>query len=166
MISQFIKDRLNPYINVNKDNISIVKTTNSINIQILPSNKKLDCIINLERVNNIRWINKFHEDVNSKLEKDGIYLSCGETIKQRKKRVKQKFGFGLNSLFYFVDFLYKRVMPKLPGFKKIYFAITKGHNRTISKAEILGRLISCGFEILEYFDKTEHLSMNFVLRYE
>ena len=90
MISQFIKDRLNPYINVNKDNISIDKTTNSINIQILPSNKKLDCIINLERVNNIRWINKFHEDVNSKLEKDGIYLSCGETIKQRKKRVKER----------------------------------------------------------------------------
>jgi len=160
MISQFIKDRLNPYINVNKDNISIVKTTNSINIQILPSNKKLDCIINLERVNNIRWINKFHEDVNSKLEKDGIYLSCGETIKQRKKRVKQKFGFGLNSLFYFVDFLYKRVMPKLPGFKKIYFAITKGHNRTISKAEILGRLISCGFEILEYF---EHENLLFII---
>ena len=40
----------------------------------------------------------------------------------------------------------------MPGLKKIYFGITNGHNRVISKAEILGRIISCGFEVLEYFE--------------
>jgi hypothetical protein len=39
-------------------------------------------------------------------------------------------------------------MPKLPGFQKIYFALTKGKNRVISRAELLGRLCFCGFEII------------------
>ena len=34
--------------------------------------------------------------------------------------------------------------------KKIYFQITKGKNRLLSKAEALGRLVSCGFDILDY----------------
>ncbi|MCF8077207.1 MAG: hypothetical protein K9K87_13720 [Desulfotignum sp.] len=32
----------------------------------------------------------------------------------------------------------KRVAPKLPGVQKVYFAITKGANRAISRAEVLG----------------------------
>ena len=52
------------------------------------------------------------------------------------------------------------MIPKLPGLKVIYFAITRGHNRVISKAEILGRLISCGFNILRYF---EHENMLYVI---
>jgi hypothetical protein len=32
----------------------------------------------------------------------------------------------------------KRVAPKLPGVQKVYFAITKGNNRAISRAEVLG----------------------------
>ena len=33
---------------------------------------------------------------------------------------------------------------------KIYFITTKGKNRLLSKAESLGRLVSCGFDILDY----------------
>ena len=104
MISQFIKDRLNPYINVNKDNISIVKTTNTINVQYPSTKLNLECVINLEKVNNIRWINKFHEDVNKKLEIGGIYFSCGETIYQREKRVKKKVPFGLKNILNLIEF--------------------------------------------------------------
>ena len=43
-------------------------------------------------------------------------------------------------------------MPKTPIFKSIYFLISGGHNRVISKTEILGRIIYCGFEIIEYFE--------------
>tara|TARA_Y100001970_G_C13794622_1_gene631951 strand:- start:33 stop:686 length:654 start_codon:yes stop_codon:yes gene_type:complete len=38
--------------------------------------------------------------------------------------------------------------------------ITRGNNRVLSKAEILGRLISCGFDILEYF---EHNNLFYVI---
>jgi lipopolysaccharide/colanic/teichoic acid biosynthesis glycosyltransferase len=39
-------------------------------------------------------------------------------------------------------------MPKLPGLQKAYFAFTKGKNRMISKAEIMGRLYFCGFNVV------------------
>lgn len=45
-----------------------------------------------------------------------------------------------------LDFLIERIFPKLPLTKKIYFLLTRGNNRVISRAEILGRLCSCGFE--------------------
>jgi hypothetical protein len=43
-----------------------------------------------------------------------------------------------------------RIFPKTPVLKKLYFFITRGHNRLLSKAETLGRLVSCGFEIEDY----------------
>ena len=151
-MSKFIMQKVNKHIDTDKVNMSIVETKNSKNIQSDSKNLKLSCIVNLAAVNNIRRINKFHEDVNKKIKNGDIYVSCGETLNQRKNRIKRKFILGFNVIFYLVDFIYKRVLPKLPGIKKIYFAITNGHNRVISKAEILGRLISCGFEVLEYFE--------------
>ena len=40
----------------------------------------------------------------------------------------------------------------MPVFKQIYFSITKGRNRVLSRAETYGRIISCGFEIIETRD--------------
>ena len=160
MPSKLIIDKINKYMDIHKNNISIVETTNSLNIQPPINDLKLECIINLGIVNNIRWINKFHEAVNEKLNNGHIYVSCGETLVERTRRIQNKIPFGFKQFFRAVDFIYKRVIPKVPGLKKIYFAITNGHNRVISKAEILGRLISCGFEVLEYF---EHENLLYVI---
>ncbi|MFQ5675764.1 MAG: sugar transferase, partial [bacterium] len=46
------------------------------------------------------------------------------------------------------------ILPKVPGLKQLYFAVSKGKNRAISKAEILGRLYYCGFAVLAV-EKTE-----------
>jgi lipopolysaccharide/colanic/teichoic acid biosynthesis glycosyltransferase len=40
-------------------------------------------------------------------------------------------------------------MPKIGMFQSFYFFVTKGRRRVFSKAEVLGRLCSCGFEITE-----------------
>ena len=40
------------------------------------------------------------------------------------------------------------MFPKLLVTKKLYFMITKGENRAISRAETLGRLCFCGFKIV------------------
>jgi lipopolysaccharide/colanic/teichoic acid biosynthesis glycosyltransferase len=123
----------------------LLKTNTRFNIEVLQGNN--ECIINLARLNDIRWINKFIETVNQKLNPDGIFICCGETVETRKEKFTAFHSkFVLLFLFPF-DFLYKRVLPKLPGIKKIYFILTQGHNRVMSKAEILGRLISCGFKI-------------------
>jgi len=41
-------------------------------------------------------------------------------------------------------------LPKLDTTKALYFKWTKGKGRVISLAEILGRLYSCGFKVVEY----------------
>jgi len=142
---------LSNYVDLNIDRKIIVSTTQSYNIET-QKNISYDLIINLENVNNIRRINKFHEKVNEKMKIDGTYIFCAETIEQRKIRNSNKVLFGFKNLLSIIDFFFKRVIPKLPFFKRIYFLITKGYNRTLSKAEILGRAVSCGFKIVHYFE--------------
>jgi lipopolysaccharide/colanic/teichoic acid biosynthesis glycosyltransferase len=106
-------------------------------------------ILNLHRLNNISHINTFLEAANSRLPENGCLMVCAETKNQRKIRFMKKYPPVLNSLFYLVDFMIMRVFPKLPVTRQIYFWITKGNDRVISRAEILGRLYSCGFTIVE-----------------
>ena len=68
----------------------------------------------------------------------------------RKKRMKINKIPVLNSLYFSVEFLIKRILPKVSFTKKYYFDITKGNDRLLSKAEGLGRLVSCGFKIMDF----------------
>ena len=45
--------------------------------------------------------------------------------------------------------MFHRVFPKLAITKQIYFILTNGKNRVISKAEVLGRLSFCGYELID-----------------
>ncbi len=106
-------------------------------------------VILLDKINNFRQINKQFEDVNAKLPIGGILLGSFETftaIAQKNPIYKIPV---LKHLYFGFEFLFKRVFPKLPILKKIYFFSTKGKNRFLSKAESLGRLVSCGFDIID-----------------
>ncbi|MFO7722336.1 MAG: sugar transferase [Bacteroidales bacterium] len=124
----------------------LLSTTTRFNIEKQPLNT-FSFIINLKKLNDIRRINKFLEAINEKLPLDGVFIGCVETNWLRKMRILKKFPPGINYLFYTVDFLFKRVMPKLRLTKRLYFLLTSGQNRLLSKAETYGRLYSCGFVI-------------------
>ncbi|MEJ2594046.1 MAG: sugar transferase [bacterium] len=126
----------------------VTSTTTRFNIEKIPA-RKFKNIVNLKRINDIRRINKFFESVNGKLEVDGIFIDNVETYVRRKARILRKSIFPLNWIHDTIDVFIKRVTPKLPVVKKIYFAITKGRNRVLSRAETYGRLYSCGFELVE-----------------
>jgi lipopolysaccharide/colanic/teichoic acid biosynthesis glycosyltransferase len=49
---------------------------------------------------------------------------------------------------YAVDFLFKRMAPKLKGINKVYFALTRGHARVLSRSELMGRLYFCGYKVV------------------
>ena len=151
MLPNSILKRLNKYVSLTDINYSQVETIHPENIQPTSNIVKLGCIINIEKANNIKRINKFHKKVFEFLGHEGIYVSCVETITQRKIKFKNEIPFGFKSLFLIIDFIFKRVIPKLPLTKQLYFAITHGHNRVLSKAEALGRLSSCGFKVLDTF---------------
>jgi len=138
---------LSDHINLNQADYSLLSTTSRFNVDKLPE-KVYHKIVNLRRINDMRYINKFFESVNRKLPNQGIFIGCFESKNQRKKRILKKFPPVLNSIYYFFDFIVKRVFPKFNLTKGIYFFLTRGDNRVLSKAEAFGRLYSCGFEIV------------------
>jgi lipopolysaccharide/colanic/teichoic acid biosynthesis glycosyltransferase len=136
------------YAAFDSPNTLIVETTTTFNINA-HIQKQFECVVNIRRVNDFRYINKYFEAVNAKLPIGGIYIDYLETKNLRKKRILEKYPIGLNYLYYALDFLVKRVFPKFTLTKSLYFILTRGENRVLSKAEAFGRLYSCGFEILD-----------------
>ena len=132
----------------------VISTSTRFNILYQPNNY-LTGIVNLKRINDIRYVNKFFEAINKKLPTGGTFLGCVETKELRKKRILKKYYPPFNWIYYLIDFMVKRVFPKFNITKKIYFFLTRGQNRVISRPETLGRLYSCGFEVQEedYIDK-------------
>lgn len=110
---------------------------------------KHELIVKEERINDIRFINKYFEEVNKQLEIGGIFMGNVETYSVRINRILKKFPPPLNRIYLIFDTLLVRVSPKFWLTKNLYFNITKGKGRVLSKAETYGRLYSCGFEILD-----------------
>ncbi len=111
---------------------------------------KISNIVLLDKINNFRQINKKFEEANERLPMGGFFMGSFETFNCRvRKNVFCRVPV-LKQLCSATTFFLHRVCPKLPYIKKAYFSITKGRNRLLSKAEALGRLVSCGFDILDY----------------
>jgi lipopolysaccharide/colanic/teichoic acid biosynthesis glycosyltransferase len=100
------------------------------------------------RLNDKQYINKYLEALNSQLEMGESIEVFFESKDQRRIRILNEFLFPFSYLYYAIDFTLNRVFPKLGVTQKIYYWITKGRNRVLSKTEILGRLVYCGFKIL------------------
>ncbi len=146
-VSRFIEE----YFDFDEQNFTILSTTTRFNVLKLADNC-YESIANLKRINDIRYVNKFFEAINGKIPTEGLFIGCVETKNMRKKRLMRKFPPVLNGVYYFFDFLFKRIAPKFNLTKKFYFFLTRGNNRVISKAETLGRLYSCGFDVEEVRD--------------
>ncbi len=134
------------------DKSTIILDTSSIfNIEKEEDNSvKVFC--NLKRINDFRRVNKYLEAVNLILEPGGIYIGRIQPKDSRKRAIHTKYQGPKGRILYFLDFCFHRIAPKIWGARKVYFLLTKGKYRVLSKAEALGRIISCGFEILDYKD--------------
>jgi lipopolysaccharide/colanic/teichoic acid biosynthesis glycosyltransferase len=136
------------YAAIDSPNTLVIATTTRFNIDAQIQHS-FECILNVRRVNDFRYINKYFESVNAKLPVGGLFIDHFESKNMRKKRILNKFPTGINYVYYTLDFIIKRVFPKFALTKKLYFILTRGENRVLSKAEAFGRLYSCGFEILD-----------------
>lgn len=133
------------YIQVNQQEINFISTEESANYTIL-NQAKVYCFKGL--MNNERFINKRLEQINSTLCIGDVLVGCFETYTSRRGRfARYRIPF-LRLFFMAFDFLFHRVMPKMRGSKQLYFFLTKGKNRLLSKAEMLGRIVCCGYEII------------------
>jgi hypothetical protein len=104
----------------------------------------------LTRLNDKQYINKYLEALNSQMEMGESIEVFFESKDQRRSRILNKFLFPFSYLYYALDFILNRVFPKWRATKKIYYGITKGRNRVLSEPEALGRIVSCGYKILDF----------------
>ncbi len=134
-------------LNIDIRRAEIISSGNPYNIEVLPENE-FTFIMNLHEINDFRRINRYLISLNSKLKPGGVFVSRFIPLENRIKVFRAEYPRFIADIFYAFDFIWKRVFPKLPFFQKIYFGITRGRNRVISKAEALGRMYYCGFEIV------------------
>jgi len=143
-ISSFIKETFKEFIG--DEDFKWYKTINRDVLE--PSSGTHKGIGNLERLNDIRNINKFLETANQRMSNGEYLLVCAETKNSRRKRIFNKFPAYISFPYYVLDFILKRVFPKWKLTYKIYYSITKGRNRVLTNSETLGRLYSCGFKVI------------------
>lgn len=138
---------LKKYLDLTSNNTSVFINLSSQELEEFPV-YRYETIVQLERLNNMREVNKKLAIINEKLPDNGIFVCCFESKSTRKKRILKNSPKGLNYVLYVFDFLFKRVMPKFILTKRLYYYITGGNNRIFSKAEVLGRLYCSGFKVL------------------
>ena len=128
---------------------AVLETPAAGPLQRLPENG-LEFIMNLHRVNDFRRVNFAFLQAHRVLKPGGILVVNFESLTLRRERFIRRYSLPLARLFWIADFLYRRLMPRLPVVKKIYFAISRGRNRVLSFTECLGRLFYCGFNVISW----------------
>jgi lipopolysaccharide/colanic/teichoic acid biosynthesis glycosyltransferase len=136
------------YVAIETEQTHILKTHHEFNIEAIDK-QNCNAIVNLSKINDIHGINQFLKVTNSKLPENGLFIGCVETYGQRKSRILKKYPFLIAQMYFCFDFIFKRVFPKLYTTRWLYFFITAGRNRVLSKAEALGRLVYNGLDIRE-----------------
>jgi len=107
-------------------------------------------LVNLGWVNKTGHMNKYLRQVNKCLPDAGIYIGCFEPVVTRKRNLYKNGKNIFKFIYWLYCFIFHRVFPKTVYFQKIYFFLTKGRYRWVTMAEVLGRLVSCGFDIIEF----------------
>ena len=139
-----------------------VDTTDPQSVASLP--KTPYDIVNFKRLNDITNINEFLIAVHQMLPVGGYYIGCAVTHEHVKQRIYARYPTVVARYLYVLLFLFKRVLPKLSWTRGLCLAITKGRNKMMSKTEVLGRLVYCGFEIID--DESTSHELYFVVRKE
>ncbi|MBN1186758.1 MAG: sugar transferase [Bacteroidales bacterium] len=147
---QEVFDWINSHLNLQKYSKSILLSTESKSYVESVDFDNLRAIVNFKQVNKIHNLNNYYKAVNRLLPDAGIYIGKVETNVLRKARFHKSYGKSLGRFLYFLDFVFNRVAPKVSPFDKIYNFVTGQRYHLYSRAEVLGRLVYCGFEIIEF----------------
>jgi len=101
-------------------------------------------------MNDVRRINKFLEQTNEAMDEGQLFVGSFETYRARRHRIAFYKVPILKHAWITSEFIFLRIFPKVPVLKQLYFSVTGGKGRLLSKAEMLGRLVCCGFEIVSH----------------
>ena len=145
--SEAVLDELADFVDIAGPATHVVATNEIDDLHRLIEGRA-DAIVNLWRINDVRRLNKFFEALHGKLADDGVLVVCVETLAHWRARVQRRLPPVLSHIHMALVFVLKRVLPKLRLTRSLYFRVTKGRNRLLSRAETMGRLYCCGFDVI------------------
>lgn len=87
-----------------------------------------------------------------------MYINC-RTSSVKKQVIYDRFRMPLGRWVYLLHYLWHRACPKLKLTSKLYFAVTKGRNRTMHRVEVLGRMYRAGFEVVDESTGVEYRAL-------
>ena len=108
-----------------------------------------DNIICVNNINSQLYLNKLILKFNKNLKDNGKLFLSLQTLKNRKSIIRRKLPVFISSLVLCLDFIFNRLLIKIPIVKYFCFWRHLYSNIIISQAEILGRLVAHNFKILE-----------------
>jgi len=110
---------------------------------------KYSTLVDLTLLNDAKGINRRFCIVNQKLPDKGHYVCCYRPQEYVKSKILASYPKGINYLVYTFWFIWRRVIPRMMLMSRLYYNVTKGRKRMLSKTEVLGRLYYCGFQVDE-----------------
>ncbi|MCF7950350.1 MAG: sugar transferase [Spirochaetaceae bacterium] len=142
---------LERYIELAKQ-VRRVELDSAEHIAALPD-ERISNLMNFAFFNGVRRLNKLFEAVNTRLPMGGYYIARGRTTEIIRDEIHSRYPRLVARVLLAWEFVFHRVLSRVKWSRALYFALTKGKKRNISRAEVLGRLISCGFDIVDETDK-------------
>lgn len=100
-------------------------------------------------LNTIYHLDHFLHEASTRLATGGyIYINC-RTSSVKKQVIYNRYPKPVARIYYYSHYVWHRAFPKLKLTNPIYFAVTKGRNRTLHRVEVLGRMYRAGFEVVD-----------------
>jgi hypothetical protein len=111
-----------------------------------------ECVWDVE-FQNTPHLNQVLLSIHEELTDNGILRIHGQTLCDKRRKLDRQPAL-IRSLIWFFNFVYHRFLAKTNPTRPLYERIHNHKRLFISKAEILGRLVYCGFSI-EHFEIKE-----------
>lgn len=106
-------------------------------------------IVATERFNDIRRINVWLLSCAKNLPLGGILVGRYAPLEHQVARMHHNHTGPTKALVFGAHFFWKRALPTIPWVNSVYFLVTRGRDRCLSKAEMWGRLAYCGFHVIQ-----------------
>ena len=144
-IVQFLLNNIDS--NYTKDSVTLLSTISLDNINVLKGQSQ-NLLINLHKLNDMRRLNEYLITCHNKIMPEGMLVGGFVPLERARYELRSKMPKFIFTFVYPLHFLFYRVFPKLPKIRHLYFVLTNGMNRVISKAEVFGRLNFCGYKVV------------------
>jgi lipopolysaccharide/colanic/teichoic acid biosynthesis glycosyltransferase len=111
-----------------------------------PSSGRL--IVSVTRLNDIRRLSKFLRACAGRMDKGGYFAARYTPLENVEQDLRRRFAGARQYAAVALHFAWRRVCPKIPYVNALYFAITNGRNRVVSRTEMWGRMQACGLTVI------------------